>query len=273
MYDAVILDADSMLFLCCYEEPFIRYAKRKKNLERRMTEVMRELDAETLICLIKGKGNFRIDMNVGYKDNRKAPTEEAEALRVRVKELADWAAEAIATPSDGGEADDYAGIVAYDMIEQGQRPIIAHIDKDLDQLYGYHYNFNKKEVYFVEPEDGYRMLMKQCLMGDKTDNIQGLPKYGPVKVSKLLDNAPVEQLWDIVTHEWRGCHGAEWKRYFSTCANLVYMRTKKEDLRELTFEELQERFTWNLDTGPCLQPQAHTSPQEPSDSSILSLID
>ena len=269
-YDAVILDADSMLFLCCYEEP--SFAKRKKNLERRMTEVMRELEAETLICLIKGKGNFRIDMDVGYKDNRKAPTEEAEALRVKVRELADWAAEAIATPSDGGEADDYAGIVAYEMIEQGLRPIIAHIDKDLDQLYGWHYNFNKKEVYFVEPEDGYRMLMKQCLMGDKTDNIQGLPKYGPVKVEKVLEGVPYEKMWDKVKAEWQAVHGKDWQQFLTTCANLVYMRTTKEDLRVLSFTELEERFTWTTDTGPCLAQRDAPSQQQPSDSSILSLI-
>ena len=270
-YDAVILDADSMLFLCCYEEP--SFAKRKKNLENRMTEVMRDLEADTLICLIKGKSNFRIDMGVGYKDNRKAPTEEAEALRVKVRELADWAAEAIATPSDGGEADDYAGIVAYEMIEQGLRPIIAHIDKDLDQLYGWHYNFNKKEVYFQEPEGGYRMLMKQCLMGDKTDNIQGLPKYGPVKVGKILDGQPPEKLWEIVKQEWRSVHGREWEKFLSTCANLVYMRTKKEDLRELSFSELEERFTWTTDTGHLTLPREVASPKESSDSSILSLID
>ena len=267
MYDAVILDADSMLFLCCYEEP--SFAKRKKNLEKRMTEVMRELEADTLICLIKGKGNFRMDMNVGYKDNRKEPTAEAEALRVRVRELADWAAEAIATPSDGGEADDYAGIVAYDMIEQGQRPIIAHIDKDLDQLYGWHYNFNRKEVYFVEPEDGYLMLMKQCLMGDKTDNIQGLPKYGPVKVGKVLAGIPYSNMWGIVKAEWQAVHGRDWKDFLTTCANLVYMRTVKEDLRALTFDELEERFTWTTDTGPCLQQREVESPKESLDLSIL----
>ena len=259
MFDSVILDADSLLFLCCYEEP--SFELRKKKFERRITEIIGKLEAQDLVCLIKGKDNFRVLMNVDYKGNRKDPNEAEQVLRKRVSELADWATESIATPSHGGEADDYAGIIAYQMIAEGKRPIIAHIDKDLDQLYGYHYNFNKDLVYFVEPEEGYRMLMKQCLMGDKTDNIQGLPKYGPVTVGKLLDTAPPENLWGIVKGEWEKLHGKEYTKYLSVCANLVWMRTKDTDLRALDWDEIEREFQWITDDGQSQQPLAACLPE------------
>lgn len=89
------------------------------------------------------------------------------------------------------EADDAVGI------EQNRTGIdtslLVHIDKDLDQYAGEHYNFSTKQRYTVTPLDGLTHLFKQCLMGDKADNIQGLRGIGKVKASKALEGCVTQQ--------------------------------------------------------------------------------
>lgn len=70
--------------------------------------------------------------------------------------------------------------------------IICTIDKDLDQCPGWHYNFVKKEKYWVSEEDALRWFYVQLIAGDQTDNIQGVPNYGITKAVKALANCNTE---------------------------------------------------------------------------------
>jgi 5'-3' exonuclease len=73
------------------------------------------------------------------------------------------------------------------------------IDKDLDMLRGWHYNFVKQELYYVKEEDGIRNFYTQILTGDRVDNIPGLKGIGIKKATKILQDCEGEQqLFDEV---------------------------------------------------------------------------
>ena len=84
---------------------------------------------------------------------------------------------------DGSEADDFLGI------HQDDSSVICGIDKDLLQIPGKHYNYDKKVSQVVTPLEGWRNFFTQVLTGDASDNIPGLPRIGPVKAMSILSMA------------------------------------------------------------------------------------
>ena len=90
--------------------------------------------------------------------------------------------------SENQEADDDVGIASTQY-----NGWIVHVDKDLNQLPGWHYNPIKGEEYYVTEEEGLRSFYTQLLTGDRIDNIVGLYGIGPVKAAKLLKGCEGEQ--------------------------------------------------------------------------------
>ena len=134
---------------------------------------------------ITGKTNFRFEVatTVPYKGNRKdAPKpKHYDALRKHLMKLG-------AKMSDGEEADDSVGIAST----EGNYWIV-HVDKDLDQLPGWHYNPVKDEEYYVTEFEGLYSFYKQILTGDRVDNIEGIRGIGPVKADKILKDCTTEE--------------------------------------------------------------------------------
>ncbi|MDD9816698.1 MAG: hypothetical protein OXU61_00955, partial [Gammaproteobacteria bacterium] len=85
--------------------------------------------------------------------------------------------------------------------------VIAGIDKDLKQIPGNHYNFNKQLHEFVDDDNANLNLMLQCLTGDTSDNIPGIKGIGPAKAGKILAGVPMARRWSRVRAAWRR-HGA-----------------------------------------------------------------
>jgi hypothetical protein len=102
----------------------------------------------------------------------------------------------------GIEADDALGMAQIEVLEANNKSIIAHIDKDINQIPGGHFNLDTHEFYEIK-DPGYVRLegsvgkrkivgggqlwfCAQLLMGDSADNIPGLYKYGPVEAFKQL---------------------------------------------------------------------------------------
>lgn len=136
---------------------------------------------------LTGSSNYRFDIakTAVYKGNRLAPKpQHLPALR---KHLVDeWGAVIV----EGIEADDavatHATWLGYN------NSVIASVDKDLDQIPGWHYNFVKDIAYHITPEEGSYRFYKQILTGDSADNIIGLKGIGPVKADKILDECDTE---------------------------------------------------------------------------------
>lgn len=89
----------------------------------------------------------------------------------------------------GLEADDLLSIWAEQSRSLGIEYTTASPDKDLDQIPGERFKYDKALLYTLTPEQAYDCLNMQLLMGDSTDGIIGIPGTGIVKARKLLDAA------------------------------------------------------------------------------------
>ena len=262
-FDIAIIDADSIMYQIAYMQP--SPALCRKALDDKLKDIMTNTGAISGAVFIKGKDNFRYEVDAAYKGNRKDTIEPE--VKDRIDDLYEYCKD-FSIQSDGGEADDYCGIAAELALQDNKRYIVCHIDKDLDCIPGWHYNFRKDTLYYVEPEDGYRFLMMQILTGDATDNIQGLRGVGPKTAEKLINGVPNNLLWSRVIDIWKEKCGDNWEPFFLKCANCIYIRESDDDLKPLTFEELKERLSWKTtDTGLPLQSDQPTL----SDSSMQSL--
>lgn len=147
--------------------------------------VYTELACDDYKAYLTGPGNFRymVAKTAPYKGNRKdtPKPKHYEALRAYLQRLG---AELV----EGQEADDAIAIEA-----SKENYWIVSIDKDFDQVPGWHYNFVKKEKYFVTEEEGLRSFYTQILTGDRVDNIIGLKGIGPVKAEKILKDCKTER--------------------------------------------------------------------------------
>jgi hypothetical protein len=181
-----IIDAD----IICYRVGFASEDVSEEVCLARVTHLVNEIVYQDLKCddykaYITGKGNYRNELAVTepYKGNRKDAKRPVhyQAIRTHLQRLG---AELV----EGSEADD---AVATEATKTGGW--IVSIDKDLDQVAGWHYNFVKHEEYYVTEEEGLRNLFTQVLTGDRTDNIIGLKGIGPKKAEKLLQDCKTER--------------------------------------------------------------------------------
>jgi 5'-3' exonuclease len=138
---------------------------------------------------ITGRSNFRykIANEKEYKGNRSDARKpnHYETLRNYLTEK--WGFELV----EGEEADDAIGIAAYQM--RAGAFCIMSLDKDLDMLRGWHYNFVKDNLYYITEKEAIKNFYLQILTGDRVDNIPGLKGVGPVKAGKLLEECQNER--------------------------------------------------------------------------------
>lgn len=181
-----LIDADVIVYRVAFaseeEEEDICLARAKDLI---FEIVYTELNCDDYKAYITGRGNFRevVATTAPYKGNRKdfQRPKHYHALREYLQRLG---AELV----EGQEADDAIAIKA----QEGPYWIVS-IDKDFDQVPGWHYNFVKKEKYYVTEEEGLRNFYTQILTGDRVDNIIGIKGVGPVKAEKILKDCTTER--------------------------------------------------------------------------------
>lgn len=146
--------------------------------------IVEETDADEYVGYLSGKENFRDDVATlqPYKGNRldaPKPRHYADLKSYLLKHHN-------AIISDGVEADDLLGIACT--TDDGNINILCSLDKDLNMIEGLHYNWRRKELYVVEPEEADEFFIEQLLTGDSTDNIPGLKRVtGKVASKKKKD--------------------------------------------------------------------------------------
>lgn len=151
--------------------------------------------------------NFRRAVWPTYKDHREG---KGDGRPLLYKALREWCRlNYKVQEKEGIEGDDSLGIMAT--MDTPWEPVIASIDKDLDTVPGWHFNWRKPElgVYYVTIDEAFRMHMFQTLTGDSTDNYPGIPGVGPKTAERLLDlwsELPPWAVWEevVATYESRG---------------------------------------------------------------------
>jgi len=138
---------------------------------------------------ITGRSNFRykIANEQEYKGNRSGTRKPTHYESLRNYLTDKWGFELV----EGEEADDAIGIAAYQM--RAGAFCIMSLDKDLDMLRGWHYNFVKDNLYYITEKEAIKNFYLQILTGDRVDNIPGLKGVGPVKAGKLLEECQNER--------------------------------------------------------------------------------
>ena len=180
------VDGDIILYSVAFaakDDP-VEYAL--KSTRSACEQVMYDVNADSIVIYLTGSGNYRATIADDYKGNRKETEKPKHYHDIKQYMIETLGAVVI----EGEEADDALG---YGAVQDGHG--IATLDKDLDGVPGVHYNWRKKEVYYVSPEDADRFFYKQMLTGDSTDNISGLYRYTGRKVSKKMYE-PFEEMDD-----------------------------------------------------------------------------
>ena len=195
-----LIDADSLCYAVGFSSNDVEEKIALSRLEQSMTELCMDLDCEDYKGFLTGKGNFResIAVTVPYKGQRVSEKPvHLQALRDHL--INSWGFEVV----NGIEADDAVGIAAYAVPED--ESIMVHIDKDLNQFRGWHYNYRKKEKYYVSEFEGLTAFYTQILTGDRIDNIIGLKGIGPVKAKRILAECTNEnELYEAVLKAYEG---------------------------------------------------------------------
>jgi hypothetical protein len=141
------------------------------------------------------------------------------------------------------------------VIEQQLDPdcVISHIDKDIDQSVGWHWNPKKQEKYYLDEHQCAVNFYTQFIQGDATDNIMGLFKATGKRAPNGYKTA-IQELPDALSmfrYVWdrhrEGSSKSDLDTYndLKEIGGLLYMLRTPTDVYEpiLTLEELLSEQT------------------------------
>tara|TARA_B100001245_G_scaffold173899_3_gene132336 strand:+ start:4477 stop:7272 length:2796 start_codon:yes stop_codon:yes gene_type:complete len=188
----VLIDGSSYLFRAFHAIPMLTNSKglhtnAVKGVISMIKRLQKDYPESQLVAVFDAKGKtFRNDIYPEYKAHRPPMPDE---LREQIEPIHNII-RAMGLPLliiDGVEADDVIGTLASQALEHKQDVIVSTGDKDMAQLVNEHVSLintmtdvlmdvpGVKEKFGVPPEHIIDLL---ALMGDKVDNIPGVPKVG-----------------------------------------------------------------------------------------------
>lgn len=222
-----LIDGDIVSYSCAIYNESFGWDAAREDIDNMMKRILETTGADSYAAYITGSNNFRYTVDPEYKANRRGkvdPQYRAAANAYLVTEFG-------ATVTDGFEADDAIGV---DACTSGVETIVCSIDKDLKQIPGNHYNWRKNEFDFVTPLDGLRLLYRQLLTGDTTDNVRGVGGIGPVKSARLINDLEDEiDMFQVVSSMY-----PDQERLLKN-AQLLYIWQKENDSWVPTYERLK----------------------------------
>jgi 5'-3' exonuclease len=142
-------------------------------IDSRVETILTNCNANAYVGFLTGRSGYRYQVSSTYKANRKHRPKPIifYALREYLKQKYSF------KEFDGLEADDL--VAYYGVNNEDCKVVICSPDKDvLHQCIGKHFNYQKVEFVTTSETDAEKFLWKQVLMGDSTDNIQGIPGVG-----------------------------------------------------------------------------------------------
>jgi hypothetical protein len=206
-------------------EPLPNALYNVRSIVNTVAEAMEVDPKEDVIVYLSGPTNFRNGVATikPYKGNRDAAHKPVHAPEIKAMMRREY----IVHTSEDEEADDHMGYEHYeDWLHDPHSSVIATIDKDLDMIPGLHYNFVKKETYYVTPEQGIWWFYRQCLTGDTTDNIPGIDGVGPVRAARILPpvGTPELGLYGTVLQEYAKAFGDTAEARLLEVGRLLWIR-------------------------------------------------
>lgn len=231
------------------------------SVKKLLESILENTKANSYKLYLTGKGNFRetVAVTKPYKGNRDVLHKPRHYDDIKKYLINVWEAEVV----EGTEADDAMGLeqwkdlspildterkLADNYSEVYAGTIIASLDKDMDMIPGWHYNWRKKETYWIDENTAKYNFYTQMLTGDPTDNIQGCPKIGEVTAEKILDTCTSYREMAEKTREayWtsyykHGKHGSL-EEFFETIDDIFIEHAKLLWIKRTLEEELPEEI-------------------------------
>lgn len=191
-----LIDGD----ILCYRIGFATQEESEDVAIRTMAKfledmLMFKLDCNEWRTYLTGSSNYRHDyaITAPYKGNRKGEKPLHHGLLREYLQYS-WNGDVY----EGIEADD---AIAIEATKFGDDSIIVSLDKDFDQVQGWHYNFVKDDKYYVTADEGLLNFYMQFLVGDRIDNIIGVKGIGPKKAHKLLNGLSEREMFDVCVEQ------------------------------------------------------------------------
>lgn len=160
------------------------------------------LHFDKMELFLTGKENFR-DQYARirpYKGNRQKVSRPVHYEAIRAYLINRWGAVVV----EGSEADDAVATIAAAFDYDPDRVCIVSPDKDLTTVPGRLYNFRKKRMVVLTPDQARVNFYRQMLTGDTTDNVLGCYKCGEKSAAKIVTMSQTElQSAQAVLDEFR----------------------------------------------------------------------
>lgn len=244
----VLIDADSMVYIVAWDVKEListpeNYATVIAKTDAFVDNILKACKADLYLGFLKGsQPTFRHLSNPDYKANRKTGSNEwlnkwDAVIKHRFIQM--WGF----TQVEGMEAEDAVSMMAH--AYKKDNPFIVHIDKDLNQIPGYHYNFNKKTHYHITDAEAQRNLFMQVLTGDTTDNVPGIEGVGKVTAERIL-NLDTAAAFETLSLKAYITRYGEREGIIKFAEN--YSMVKLLDTPELGF--MPTALVWNIYTPP-----------------------
>jgi len=188
----VIIDADSLSFICAYTGKDEEGNKKPEYTETEygiaegivtewvfkiLNAIEEHYDISGIFMCVKGKNNFRKKILETYKQNREEPLPIVGHLHNYLVN------HHYAYEAPIGEADDVIYTISKKLNFEA---IICGIDEDLKSIPGIHYNYVKQEWSYMTEDESRLHLALKVLTGDAGDNVKVNKGLGPKKASKIV---------------------------------------------------------------------------------------
>lgn len=203
-----------------------------------------------IVIIVGGDSNFRFDVYPDYKKNRGQKP-------LKLIEIKDWFINTYKgniIVSDNCEADDELSIIGWRAFNNNKDNIVlGGIDKDLLQIPGKHYNYDKDTITNIDEFTAHYKLCIQTITGDSTDNIKSVPSandciqnrypigiggIGPVKAKRILEGCDsIESLYKEVEEVYKCFYLDDYKKYLNLTYKLVHLLEKKGEIKDFPFSE------------------------------------
>jgi 5'-3' exonuclease len=177
-----LIDADSIIYIIGWNHRDIDNPDTvAAAVDRFINDILVKTQARQYAGFFSDKKCFRNEIYLDYKANRKDINPGIEKWKPYIIEycIEMWKFEKLSKL----EADDAVAELQRSMVNS----VICSPDKDLKQIPGNNYNYQKDVHCHIEKDEALYNWATQMICGDTSDNIKGIPKSGPVAASKLLD--------------------------------------------------------------------------------------
>lgn len=174
----LLFDTDSLLYKINFGINKNELSNWKDYIKKMVEKSLKNTNTNEIIFCFSSNNNFRYKILQSYKFNRSK--EKNNTLDIYKNYIIN---NYKTLEYNNLEADD---VISYNMTKFPNNYKIASIDKDLKQVEGTLYNWDKETLEYNNKYKCNNFFFKQCIIGDSTDFISGIPGIGDKRSEEIF---------------------------------------------------------------------------------------